>query len=138
MLRSTSREDFGCISKTLQFSCDVSLDMIPLGFSFQDTTRSLHAAEAEKASPPPHPPRYHQLAPGIAHCCYLLALLLMVFQSGQVSQVALQGLNTLLLLPVLLGFLLTFLFQIINMFITTLDLLERNVKNPSPLTPLPS
>lgn len=107
--------------------------MTPLGFSFQDTTRSLHAAEVEKASP-----AHHQLAPGIAHCCYLLALLLMVFQSGQVSQIALQGLNTLLLLPVLLGFLLTFLFQIVNMFITTLDLLERNVKNPSPLTPLPS
>ena len=137
MLRSTSREHFGCISKTLQFSCDVSLNMTPLGFSFQDTTRSLHAADVEKASPPPNP-RHHQLAPGIAHCCYLLALLLMVFQSGQVSQVALQGLNTLLLLPVLLGFLLTFLFQIINMFITTLDLLGRNVKNPSPLTPLPS
>lgn len=46
----------------------------------------------------------------------------MVFQGGQVSQVALQGFNTLLLLPVLLRFLLTFLFQIIDMFITTLDL----------------
>ena len=134
MLRSTSREDFGYISKTWQFSCDVSLDMTPLGLSFQETTRSLHAAEVEKA--PHHHP---QLAPGmLGHCCYLLALFLMVFQSGQVSQVALQGLNTLLLLPVLLGFLLTFLFQIINMFITTLDLLERNVNNPSPLTPLPS
>lgn len=63
------------------------------------------------------------LAPGMPrHCCYLLALLLMVFQGGQVSQVALQGFNTLLLLPVLLGFLLTFLFQIIDMFITALDL----------------
>ena len=69
MLRSTSREDFGCISKTLQFSCDVSLDMIPLGFSFQDTTRSLHAAEAEKASPPPHPP---PLPPTCPRYCSLL------------------------------------------------------------------
>ena len=60
----------------------------------------------------------------------------MVFQGGQVSQVAFQGLNTLLLLPVLLRFLLTFLFQIIDMFITTLDLLGRNVENLSPLTPL--
>ena len=49
MLRSTSREDFGYISKTLQFSCDVSLDLTPLEFSFQDTTRSLHAAKVEKA-----------------------------------------------------------------------------------------
>lgn len=36
------------------------------------------------------------------HCYYLLTLLLMVFQGGQVSQVALQSLNTLLLLPILL------------------------------------
>lgn len=68
-------------------------------------------------------PGHSLLAPGMPrHCCYLLALLLVVFQGGEVCQIAFQGLNTLLLLPVLLRFLLTFLFQIIDMFITTFDL----------------
>lgn len=53
---------------------------------------------------------------------YLLVLALVVLQGGQVSQIALQSLDTLLVLSLQFRFLLTLLLQIVDVLVSTADL----------------
>lgn len=52
----------------------------------------------------------------------LLVLALVVLQGGQVSKIALQSLNTLLVLPLQLRLLLTLLLQVVDVLVSTADL----------------
>lgn len=53
---------------------------------------------------------------------HLLVLALVVLQGGQISQVALQSLDTLLVLSFQLRLLLTLLLQVVDVLVSTTDL----------------
>lgn len=69
--------------------------------------------------PPPLMRPVSPLSPGETN---LLVLALVVLQGGQVGQVALQGLDPLLVLPLQLALLLTLLLQVADVFVSTADL----------------
>lgn len=73
--------------------------------------------KTSSASPPLPPPAMRP-----SDDTHLLVLALVVLQGGQIGQVALQGLDPLLVLPLQIALLLTFLLQVADVFVSTADL----------------
>lgn len=87
--------------------------------------------EKSSASPPPLPPALIYLVSALRlGDTNLLVLALVVLQGGQVGQVALQGLDPLLVLPLQLTLLLTLLLQVADVLVSTADLRTKE-KNKS-------